>query len=163
MHVHYFELWYQHEDSDTATAFFESDPVWVALSDLTTFDFLQRELKTWSHTVSEMLGCIDLSNGVSAAPTVGFLEDSCPTTTVLEELHRVGWVPIKERIVHDRAPPSRFDGRHAQGKKYYFQVLLSLERVLALSKQIPSDDVQSYYRVLFDRSCDRAQTRRSIL
>ena len=30
LHVHYPEVWYQHDDSGTTTAFFESDPVWVA-------------------------------------------------------------------------------------------------------------------------------------
>jgi hypothetical protein len=87
---------------------------------LASFDVLQHELKVWSHTVSSTNGCMDLFNGVSAAPTLGLLEDACPTSVLLEEMHRLGRVPTRARIAHERVPVTNFDCRDAHSKKFYF-------------------------------------------
>ena len=107
-------------------------------------------LKQWSRSVSDMYpGCVNIDNPQLARPTMDIMNENYPTIAVLHHLLSQGWVQdLDADVIHRRDTPRCLSLKQAGPKKFYFQCLLALDRVLGLVDEMLSNQPQSYYRCL---------------
>jgi hypothetical protein len=141
--VQHLDVWLTRSPT-RVTAYFETDPEYVNALDLSSWDKLRTQLRTWDETLSDTKGCIDLSNPQNATPTLAITDEQYPTVMLLEQLR--DWAPYRTTINHDD-DKQWFDSRRRNAKRY-FQCLLTLPLRRAANPVIVSDQPISYFNLV---------------
>ena len=128
--------------------FFDSDPIWVNALDLAPFVALETRLRVWQVGPSVVDGCYELTHPTLVTVTLPLTDASVPTTSVLRELQRLEWRPVRELVLHEADTAAMYDSRDAHSKKYYFQCLLCLGQILKVVSPVHSGQPSSYYKLL---------------
>ena len=88
--VHYVDVWCR-PSPGTLTVYFDSDPVFKSALELAPWPAVKDELRIWKSKAGEVSRCFDLFDSQVAKPQLDFLQDSCPTVALLDELENRGW------------------------------------------------------------------------
>ena len=130
------------------------EPEFIDVMSLGPFMLVRGSFRRWDHSCSDVQGCWDLSNPVDARPAMPLMDKGVPVFSLVEELGRLGWISGTKKIVHSIVDgvvdPQIFDRRSAMSKRCYFQVLLSIQDVLACNAAVHSDQPQAYFLCLLD-------------
>jgi len=130
----------------------DAESEWITLDRLPPFDCLARYLSSYAHVIGDVdrPGSVVVAEPHHVGVRVPLLDARCPTLCIVRELRvRLGWVPHSGLVVHTSDAPLIFDGREAVRMKFYYQCLLNVDRRLALtSDRLPSQQPQSYYKLL---------------
>jgi hypothetical protein len=151
------------------TMYFDSDPEYSNVLEISDWDRMRSELYRWDETVSETPGCVGISDPQLAVPMCSLEDPGCPVICLLDRLRELEWKPLRERIEHTNTNKV-FDCRNAQRGARYFQVMLSLDARLTANPSILSAQPLSYYALVLrnihvepNRGDDAYKEQQSIL
>jgi hypothetical protein len=151
LHVQHYAVWNQFTDAEL-TAFPDVDVEW--LDALEVFRNQERcfSMQKWTVDESTTAGCFEFTNPAALATTIPVLDVECPTMVVLAEMHRRGWLPINQRVLHDSCDHilagQTYDARKLMEHRFYLQCCLAWDRISDVNDKMASAEPQLYYRLL---------------
>ena len=129
----------------------DSHPHWLKWSDLGPWVDVFRTLSIFSTAESlsgDNAGCLRLSGCQAATSPYDVTDSRCPTLMILFELHKRKWRFQDHSIIHESGAIGDMDGRESCRMKKYFMVLIQIDRCIALTSSIPSDEYVIFYELL---------------
>ena len=128
----------------------DANPRWVGHEDICPWTAMVNTLTRFTDVqgMAEHPGCLSLASPEPAKPIHPLTDFKCPTLSILLELYRLGWKPVRGTCVHDSIACGVIDGREAVKMKAYYIVILEIARCMPLSSTIPSDQPIAYYKLL---------------
>ena len=142
-----FDVWRVRSDNFFCM-YIDSCPVTRNILDVAPWLTLHSNMRKWEMNVSDVHGCYDMSNPTDATPQIANMDPACPFLCVVQDLRALGWVPFKKQYAHDNPALKEFDSRsQALSRKFYFQSLICLERILPICGNMHSNQPATYYQL----------------
>ena len=147
VNLQYMDVW-QKDSEQALTVYFDSEPVVYNILDVADWATLRNQLFSWDAGLSAIAGCVDIKSPRLAGPQCSVMDRECPVLMVVEQLKLQKWVPCASKFVHTTLE-KHFDSRNPSPvRKYYYQVLLSLEDRLKVNPKVDSEQPGSYYQLV---------------
>ena len=138
-------------DAGSVVVHADNDSRWIPWGELGPWAHVQGSLTHFgsSQGATGHAGCLMLSNPEAARSPYALTDFRCPTLAILSALHRIGWRPVADTVVHATTAVGHMDSREAVSMKAYFIVLLDFDGCLRhCPTGIPSDQPIAFYRLL---------------
>ena len=129
--------------------FDDGDPEWIRPRSIASFPLMQTSLVEYrSEHDSAVEGCFWLSDPHTAKPKQALTDKDCPVLKLVQHLKHKGWLVSDTHVIHKDAQGKYFVGCEATRCRMYFQCLLSLPKILTLTREMPSRAPIAYYELL---------------
>jgi hypothetical protein len=146
--LQYMDLWVDRESGIKKTSYFDADPEFANVLEISSWNQIKNEPYHWDQQNSAIDGCTDLVNPTLARPLCSLEDPACPTLLLLDRLRQLKWIPCTCEVEHTSVNDKHFDCRSPNSKTKYYQVLLSLEERLVVNPCIISSQPQSYFSLV---------------
>jgi hypothetical protein len=146
--IQHLDVWEVRSDRQV-TASFETDPAFVNILDIGSFNDMRHNLTLWETGPSDTEGCLDLVSPVQAVPDAIIGNDGCPVMVYLDYFREHDWLIVFRQVKHSDLT-KEFDGREIHSKSLYCQVVYRIGDYFGANAIIPSGRPQSYYKLVLN-------------